>query len=289
MWTLIRIAGLALLVVVAVLLSGHGDWLLDALGRAARPTGLGPLPGDAAALTPGMVTAGLLAGLLAAMVRPVDRVMGQLVTLLHELGHTVVAASLGARPAGIVLRHDASGHATARWLVQPGPARRLSLAATAFVGLPAPAVAAAAGVGLLLTAGPRAVLWSLAAAGALVALLARSLWSLVVALVFMGAAVAGLSQAAEPWVASAVVALLAGVAIRSATHAANRLRRPIPAGDDARAVHRHLRLPPRLVQVAQVAATVAAAAWAGWPLVEVAAPELGAVPDLGGANGTATR
>lgn len=262
MWALIRTAALAVLVLVGVLLAGHGGWVLNRLDALVGLGGLGPLPRQPGASRE-VVVGGVAAGVVAAVVRPVGRVVAQVVTLLHELGHTLVAAALGARPAGIVLRHDASGHATARWMVRPGPVRRLSLAATAVVGLPAPTVAVAAGVGLLLAAGPRAVLWSLAAAGGVVALLARSPWSLLAAVGLVGAALAGLAEVAAPWAAGGVVALLAAVAVRSATDAVARLRRPIPTGDDARAVQRHLAVPARLVQLVQVVITVTAAAWAG--------------------------
>jgi hypothetical protein len=270
MWPVVRILALAVIAVVGVLVAGHGGWLLDTLDRLAAAGGFGPLPrgdGEPAAWA---VAAGLAAGAAVATLAPLRRVAGQVVTLLHELGHTVVAAALGARPAGIVLRHDASGHATARWRGRPGPVHRVSLAVTAFVGLPAPAVAAAAGTGLLVAAGPRAVLWALVLAGVVVALLARSPWSLLVAAGLAGLAVAALTDAAAPWTAAAVIAALAAVALRSAADALRRLRLPIPAGDDARAVHRRLSLPPRLVLAGQVAVTCAAGVWTGWLLLSLA-------------------
>jgi hypothetical protein len=270
MWVLIRLAALAALVAVGVLVLGRGDWLLDAVDGMAALGGLGPLPRDDGVLTAPVVTAGLAGGALVAVLGPARRVVAQLTTLLHELGHVLAAAALGARPAGIVLRHDASGHATARWTGRPGPVRRVSLALTALSGLPAPAVAAAAGAELLTAAGPRPVLWSLVVAGAVVALLARSLWSVLVAAGLAALAVAGLSDAAEPWTAGGVAALVTAVGLASAIDALRRLRWPIPQGDDARAVHRHLRLPPKLVQLLQVATTAAAGLWTGWVLLAAA-------------------
>lgn len=267
MWVLIRLVALALAAVVLLLAVGQTGPVADLVERALEPFGTGPPPGGPGAPSREATVAGLAGGLLAAACRPIGRLLGQLTTLLHELGHTLAAAALGARPSGIVLRHDASGHATARWLGRPGPVRRMSLAATAFVGLPAPAVAAAAGAGLLEVAGPRAVLWSLAVAGGAVTLLARSPWSLVVALGFVALAVAGLSEAAEPWAAGAVVGLLAAVALHAGLGAVRRLRLPIPPGDDARAVRARLRLPARLVQLLQVAVTVVAAGWTVWLLL----------------------
>jgi hypothetical protein len=273
MWVLIRLAALAGLAAVGVLVFGRGDWLIGAVDRLATLGGLGPLPRDGEALTAPVVATGLLVGAAAAVLGPTRRVVAQLNTLLHELGHVLMAAALGARPAGIVLRHDASGHATARWTGRPGPVRRVSLALTAAAGLPAPAVAAAAGAELLTAAGPRPVLWSLVVAGTVVALLARSLWSVLVAAGLAALAVAGLSAAAEPWTAGAVAALVTAVGLASALDALRRLRWPIPQGDDARAVHRHLHLPPKLVQLLQVATTVAAGVWAGWVLLATAGLE----------------
>lgn len=267
MWVLVRLVALALAAAVLVLAVGQAGPLADLLDRALQAAGAGPLPRGPGVPGREAAVAGLAGGLLAAVSRPSGRLLDQLTTLLHELGHTLAAAALGARPSGIVLRHDASGHATARWLGTPGPVRRMSLAATAFVGLPAPAVAAAAGAGLLEVAGPRPVLWSLAVAGGAVTLLARSLWSLVVALGFVGLAVAGLSEAAEPWATGAVVGLLAAVALHAGLGAVRRLRLPIPPGDDARVVRARLRLPARLVQLLQAAVTVAAAGWTVWLLL----------------------
>jgi hypothetical protein len=270
MWTLIRLAALAALTVVAVLLFGGAERLLAAADRAASVGGIGPLPRTGAPLSSAGAGAAMAAGAGVALIGPTRRVVGQLNTLLHEVGHILVAAALGARPSGIVLRHDASGHATARWTGRPGPVRRVSLAATAFVGLPAPAVAAAAGAALLTSVGPRAVLWSLVGAGAVVTVLARSLWSLLVALGLAGLAVVALSDAAEPWAAGLAVGVVVAVAVTAVSDAARRLQMPIPRGDDARAVREQLRLAPRLVQALQVLATAAAGAWTVWLLVTAA-------------------
>ena len=262
---LIRLAALVALAAVAVLAAGHGMSLLGAVDRVAGR--IGPLPRDAVSLTPAVVAGGLAVGAATATIEPTGRAVGQIVTLLHELGHTLVAAALGAQPAGIVLRHDASGHATARWHRRAGPVRRLSFAVTAFAGLPAPAVAAAAGAGLLAVTGPRAVLWSVAGASVAVALLARSLWSLLVAGGLAGLAVAALADAVQAWAAGAVVALLGAIAVKAVTDAARRLFLPIAEGDDARAVQRGVLLPARLVQFVQVATTAAAGAWTMWQIV----------------------
>lgn len=267
MWILVRAVALLVLALVGGLLAGHGGWLLDAADRATDGVGPRWLPRDGVDLTWQVAATGLVTGTAATAWRRSRRVLGHLATLLHELAHTLVAAAWGARPAGIVLRHDASGHATARWTDGSGLRRRLGLAATAFAGLPGPAVAAATGAQLLLLAGPRAVLWSLAAAGVLVALLARSVWSLLAPVVLSGLAVAGLTDQGEPWTEGAVVAVLAAVALTSATDAMQQLRLRAPVGEDARAVRDQLRLPSGLVQTTQVVITAAAAGWTVWLLL----------------------
>jgi hypothetical protein len=267
MWLLLRGVALALLLAVGVLAVGRGDWLLAAVNTLLGPLGATPVPRAATEPSPLATIGGLALGSAAAFVHPVHRVVGQVVTLLHELGHTVMAASLGARPRGIVLRHDASGHATARWVGRSTPFRRVGLAAVAFVGLPAAAAVSAAGVELLTVAGPRAVLWSVAAAGGVVGLLARSAWSLLVAVATAGLAVVTLGDAAEPWTASVAVALLTAVAIKTTYDNLRRMRRPIRDGDDARVVGRHLRLPARFVQFVQVALGGALSGHALWLLL----------------------
>lgn len=271
MWMLLRTAALAVLALVAVLVAGRGAWLPVAEGLAGW-LGAGDALRDGAQLAWPVGPAGLGLGLLLALVVP--GVIDQVDTLLHELGHTVMAAAWGARPAGIVLRHDASGHATARWTRQPGPARRIGLAATAFAGMPAPALAAAAGTQLLLVAGARPVLWAAAGVGVVVALLARSAWSLLVAGGLVALALLGLSEALAPWATVAVVAVLTAVALGTALRALRRLVRPLPAGDDAWAVRRQLPLPARLVQVLQVVLSVGVAAWTVWLLLAASGVEL---------------
>jgi hypothetical protein len=260
MWILLRLVALLVLSLVLLLLTGHGAWLLGAL-EVVSPTGSAPGQRHGQTASVPVVAGGLGAGALAALVRPADRAVGQVVTLLHELGHTLVAAAFGARPAGIVLRHDASGHATARWVGRATVWRRLALAVVAFVGLPAATVTSATGARLLGVAGPDAVLWCFAAAGVVVAVLARSVWSLLVAAALTGLAVAALGEAAAPWARGVVVGALTAIALRATLDTARALRRPLHPGDDARVVGRHLRLPPRLVQLVQVATTMGLGIW----------------------------
>lgn len=275
MWVVVRVVALAVLALMGVLLLGHGDWLFDLIDRAAGLVGAGPVtPRADAGLSAPAALAGVAVGLGAALTRPANRAVGQLVTLLHELGHTVVAAALGGRPAGIVLRHDASGHATARWGGHAGLTRRLALAAVAFAGLPAAAVVSAAGAHLLLLAGPEAVLWAFAIAGGAVAVLARSAWSVLVAGGLVGLAVAALHDAVAPWVGAAMVALLVATSARAALDALRTIGRPLRPGEDARVVARNIRLPAGLVRLVQVAACAVLSVWAVWLLL-TAPPGLG--------------
>jgi hypothetical protein len=218
-------------------------------------------------LIPG-VLAGIALGLAAFdNKRPVARVMAQADVLLHELAHIVVAAATGARPKGIVLRHDASGHATYMWSGRRNPLARLGKAAIAYVGYPGPAVLAAAGAVLFAQAGPRPVLAAAAVCGAVVALLARTPWTILVAAATTGAAVGALHDRAAPYAAGIVCLLLTAVAA-SATRRAVALagERPLREGHDAHTVRDQIKLPARLVAVSQATVAVGASGWAVWAM-----------------------
>lgn len=270
MWPLVRLLALIVLVLTVLLAVGRGDvlvdvtrWVGDVLGESGagngpRPTGPSPL---------GSSRLAFVGGVAVAVLPPGRGALRQLVTLLHELGHTVAAAALGARPNGIVLRHDASGHATARWVGRPTPARRLALAVVAFVGVPAAPVAAVAGAQLFLLAGPEAVLWAVATAGIAVAVLARSAWSLLVAALVAALALVGLRDAAAPFATAAVITLLTAMAVASLRVSGSALRSPLRDGDDARVVASHLLLPGRFVRVVQHVIATAASLGTFWLLL----------------------
>jgi hypothetical protein len=270
MWSLVRVVALALVAGVVVLLAGQVHLLTDAVGWLTARLGGGTVPvGDAPGLTRPTVLGGVAVGaVLAGPRRSIGRVTAQVVTLLHELGHVVVAAACGARPSGIVLLHDASGHATSRWRARPGLRSRLQRSVTAFVGTPAPVLLTAAGAQLLLATGPRPVLWTLAVAAVVVAILARSVWTLVVAVGLGGLAAAALRDVAEPWAAAVVVVVLTAIAIRSVRDAVRALGHPLARDHDARAVADQLAVvPPRVVQVGQVVVTAGLGAWTVWLLL----------------------
>jgi hypothetical protein len=279
MWILVRVLALLVLVATGLLLAGRGDLLLDVVDVGVGLVVADELAtrSDGALAWPALLT-GVSVGLAVSLLGPAARVVGQVVTLLHELGHTLVAAALGARPSGIVLRHDASGHATARWVGRPTPGRRLALAAVAFAGVPAAAVTAAAGARLLLLVGPGAVLWSFAAVGLTVAVLARSPWSLLISAGLAGSAFAALHDAVAPWTASIVVAMLVAIVVTTTRQGLRTIRAPLQDGDDARVVGRRLLLPARVVQLVQVASACTLSVWTVWLLVTSAAGVGGAAP-----------
>jgi hypothetical protein len=267
MWLVLRLLALAVIAAGALLLAGHGAWPLDALDALVPGVDIAALPRTEAAPTWPQLAAGAVAGLAVSVVPLARQLTAQLTTLVHELGHTVVAAALGGRPAGIVLRHDASGHASSRWRARATPLRRLALATVAFVGLPAPAVATAVAAHLLLLGGPRTVLWVLAAAGVVVALLARSAWSLLVAGGLVAMAAAALTEAAAPWATGVVLALLGAVIVGVLRDCGAVLRRGVVDGEDAQVVARHVWLPARLVQLLQLAVATALVGWTAWLLL----------------------
>ncbi|WP_052668042.1 M50 family metallopeptidase [Nitriliruptor alkaliphilus] len=271
MWILVRVLALLVLVAAGLLVAGRGELLLDVVDALLAAVGVDEAtPRSEIVLAWPVVAGGVGVGVAVASVRPGYRLVGQVVTLLHEFGHTVVAAALGARPSGIVLRHDASGHATARWVGRPTPARRLALAAVAFAGVPATAATAAVGAQLLLLVDPEAVLWSFAAVGLTVAVLARSPWSLLIAVGLAGLAWGALHDAVAPWTVVVVVAMLVALAVTATRRDLRALRTPIQGGDDARVVGRQLRLPARVVQLVQIAFAGVLSTWTVWLLATAA-------------------
>jgi hypothetical protein len=144
-------------------------------------TRLEPATGDVAMTAPA-VTVALVAAVLVVAVPAVWQVMRLAVTLVHELGHALVGLAVGRRFTGFVLRGDMSGHA-----VTVGPPRGLGRVLTTWAGYPAPAVV---GAGLVWTAGRGwgAPVLTLMIVILLVALVrVRSLLTVLVMLVTLGA------------------------------------------------------------------------------------------------------
>ena len=263
MWFLVRLAALTVLVTVGVLVAGVAEVVLAGIDRAVSPVGL-RLPAMApATLTPVVVVGGGLVGVVLGgpWAGRAGKALAHTETFLHELGHVLVAAACGARPTGVVLDHDASGHATASWRQRRGPLPRLQRAAVAWFGYPAPPTFAAAGAALLVVAGPRPVLWAVLGAAALVTVLARSAWTLVVTTGLGLVALASLSDRAAPQAAGVAVALLTAIVMHHTVTTWRRVVRRLPDGHDAFTVREQLGVPARLVQVLQAVWSLVAATW----------------------------
>ena len=266
MWPLMRLASVTLVAAIVVLVLGLADEAYRLLTAAVSAVGRDLAVPTGAELPPVVTAVAAAVGLAVSdpRRRGLGRAVSHAVTFLHELGHVLVAAACGARPSGVVLNHDTSGHATSRWRAGSGPIRRLQQAAVATFGYPAAPTFTAAGAALLVFAGPRPVLWAIAGAAVLVAVLARSLWTAVVAGVLGAVAAVALSDVGVPYAAGVAVALLVAVAVNKVVVEVRRYRRPIAHGHDALAVRRLVGVPARLVQTVQLTWSVAAAGWTLW-------------------------
>jgi hypothetical protein len=253
-WPLVRSATVLLLVLVGLAVVGRAGWVLTLIDAAFTRTGVALPPVEPPDLDPLTVLLAALLGAAGSRLRPVAHA----VTFLHELAHVLVATACGARPTGVVLRRVGGSHATYRSPTRGALRDRLYRAATAAAGYPAAAWFAAAGAGLLAAAGPRPVLWVLAAFALLVTALSRSPWAAVVSLGLGAIAVVALSERAEPYAAGVVVALTVALSLRNLTEDVRALRGRLSERDDARAVQAAIGLPARLVRALQAAVTLAA-------------------------------
>lgn len=163
--------------------------------------------------------------------RPLWRYTRNLVTVVHEAAHALVARLTGRRLSGIRLHSDTSGVT-----VSSGPPRGPGMVATAFAGYPGPAIAA-----LGLTLGVHygySTATALAAAAALaaVALLVRNLYGL-----FLVASLGGAGYVAATHVPAdqyallllTLAAVLAAGGVRTVAELAARRRRADIATSDA--------------------------------------------------------
>jgi hypothetical protein len=261
-WPLVRSATVLLLVLVGLAVVGRAGWVLTLIDAAFTRTGVALPPVEPPDLDPLTVLLAALLGAAGSRLRPVAHA----VTFLHELAHVLVATACGARPTGVVLRRVGGGHATYRSPTRGALRDRLYRAATAAAGYPAAAWFAAAGAGLLAAAGPRPVLWVLAAFALLVTALSRSPWAAVVSLGLGAIAVVALSERAEPYAAGVVVALTVALSLRNLTEDVRALRGRLSERDDARAVQAAIGLPARLLRVLQAAVTLASTGAVAWHL-----------------------
>ena len=142
------------------------------------------------------------------------RVVRHLVTLLHEAGHAAAGALVGRRVHGIRLHADTSGLTLSRGRPR-GPGMVLMLLA----GYPAPALVGLAGAALLSQGYAAGLLWALVLLCAVVLLLVRNVYGLLV-VVATGALVAVLS-----WLATALVWVVVLAAPRSVVELQRQRRR----------------------------------------------------------------
>lgn len=138
-----------------------GSWLSQRLSIGAPPETW-------------VVLLGVVAVLVAVFVYPVWQATRNAVTIVHEMGHVVVARLCGRTVSGIKLHTDTSGVAVTR-----GRPHGLGMLLTALAGYPAPGVVGVALVGCAVTGHAGAALLALVLLLALALLLVRNLWGLL--------------------------------------------------------------------------------------------------------------
>ncbi|NYG55909.1 M50 family metallopeptidase [Nocardioides perillae] len=156
--------------------------LRDVLSRVAGDlVGTQPAPGPRAVLATALLAAVLVAW------PPVWRRCRHALTIVHEAGHAAVAVLVGRRLAGIRLHADTSGLTVTR-----GRPRGAGMVATAAAGYPAPALVGLGAAHLLAAGRALAVLWLMVGLLAVVAVVVRNLYGLLV-VVLAAAAVVGVT------------------------------------------------------------------------------------------------
>lgn len=207
------------------------------------------------------------AGLVLAHPKVAWPALRRLLTLFHEAGHVAIATVYGARPHGLVVNGDGSGHAAFAWPRRRTPLRRFAHASVAFAGEVSAPLFVLASVHLLLTVGPLPVWGLLAAVGAAALLLSRSLLAFTLAGLVVAAAATALSPQLASWSFSAAVVLLAALTATSAIDLFQKLSGgTFDAGSDQRVVAAKVFVPARIVMVAQTLIGWAATAAAGYTL-----------------------
>ncbi|GAB3579585.1 M50 family metallopeptidase [Calidifontibacter terrae] len=167
-------------------LSALTDWVLDRLSLGSE-------------VSPWMVALafGLIA--LTAAYDPIWHTARNVVTIVHEMGHVLVARLCGRSISGIRLHSDTSGLAVTR-----GKSTGLGMLLTAVAGYPAPGVVGALLVWAATTAHAGAALIGVALMLVAALLLVRNLWGLLVIAVSLLGTLAVLN-AGRPKVITALV------------------------------------------------------------------------------------
>ncbi|OLT19873.1 hypothetical protein BJF81_07515 [Ornithinimicrobium sp. CNJ-824] len=192
------------------------------------------------------------------------RLVRHLVTLLHEAGHAATGVLVGRRVHGIRLHADTSGLTLSRGRPR-GPGVVLMLLA----GYPAPALVGLAGAVLLSQGYAAGLLWALVLLCAVVLLLVRNVYGLLV-VVATGALVALLSWTAEPWLLSWLATALVWVVVLAAPRSVVELQRQRRRGARGTDVDQLAALTgvPAVLWVAVLwAVTVACLGLTGWLLL----------------------
>ena len=192
------------------------------------------------------------------------RLVRHLVTLLHEAGHAATGVLVGRRVHGIRLHADTSGLTLSRGRPR-GPGMVLMLLA----GYPAPALVGLAGAALLSQGYAAGLLWALVLLCAVVLLLVRNVYGLLV-VVATGALVAVLSWTAEPWLLSWLATALVWVVVLAAPRSVVELQRQRRRGARGTDVDQLAALTgvPAVLWVAVLwAVTVACLGLTGWLLL----------------------
>lgn len=192
------------------------------------------------------------------------RIVRHLVTLLHEAGHAAAGALVGRRVHGIRLHADTSGLTLSR-----GRPRGPGMVFMLLAGYPAPALVGLAGAVLLSQGYAAGLLWALVLLCAVVLLLVRNVYGLLV-VVATGVLVALLSWTAEPWLLSGLATALVWVLVLAAPRSVVELQRQRRRGARGTDVDQLAVLTgvPAVLWVALLwAVTVAALGLTGWLLL----------------------
>lgn len=183
------------------------------------------------------------------------------VTIVHELGHGLVGMLFGRSFTGLVLRPDMSGHAVTR-----GPSHGVGYVVMTWAGYPAPGVVGAC----LLHAG--AAGWAppvlgVALVGMLLGLLrSRSVYTVLVVLLLIGAT-AALWWAGPPDVQVLVLTAVGTMLLLGSwRHLLAVIAHPAP-GSDPQALARLTRVPAGLWLLSVVVVLGLATWWAATPLL----------------------
>jgi peptidase M50B-like protein len=143
----------------------------------------------------------------------------QVVTIVHEAGHALVALLTGRRLTGIKLHSDTSG-----LTISVGRPRGPGMVLTVLAGYLAPSLVGLAGVGLLAADQVRLMLWVGVAVLVGMLVMVRNLYG-VLALLVVGGGVVAVTVWADPDVQSAVAYTATWVVLLGAVRPVLELRR----------------------------------------------------------------